>query len=339
MKCILVLLSCVCLVSAQIRASQDETFAAFKQRYHKSYRNPDEEQHRAGVYEQNLKFIRKFNEESSSFSVAMNHFGDLTSDEFAAFYTGVDNEFAALYTGVDKSPRSSLEQTDIFSYISPIDPPVSVDWRNNSIITPVKNQGRCNCSWAIASSGALEGVYALTTGVLQGLSAQQLIDCDPWNHGCADGIIEKTYLYLFNTGLELETDYPFTASQGSCKLKGPPSNYTIKMYVSVNPGEEYTLMVAVANFGPVAATIDASQPSFQFYESGVYYDRSCSREILTQGVLIVGYGTETDNDYWIVRNSWGTSWGMEGYMHLARNRRNMCGISTRASYPILHPIF
>jgi cathepsin L len=136
-----------------------------------------------------------------------------------------------------------------------------------------------------------------------------------------------------NKGIDTESSYPYTAEDGNCQYNAANSGATLKSYKNVPSGNENQLQQSVNN-GPTSVAIDASQSSFQFYSSGVYNEPACSTSQLDHGVLAVGWGNDpSGGDYWIVKNSWGTSWGQNGYIWMSRNKQNQCGIATMATLP------
>jgi len=137
-----------------------------------------------------------------------------------------------------------------------------------------------------------------------------------------------------NKGLDTESSYPYTAKSGTCHFTTANVGATITNYKTVASGSESGLVTAI-NSQPISVAIDASHNSFQLYKSGIYYESACSSSRLDHGVLAIGYGSDTTGDYYIVKNSWGTSWGTAGYINMARNRNNNCGIATQASYPTI----
>jgi len=185
----------------------------------------------------------------------------------------------------------------------------------------------------------MEAINFLATKQLVGLSEQNLIDCSSayGNQGCEGGQMDGAFQYVIkNQGVDTESSYPYQ-EEGPLSCRFNPANIGAKItgYQDVARGDESALQTAAAQ-QPVSVAIDASRPSFQFYKSGVYYEPQCSSTNLDHGVLVVGYGTEgSSSQYWLVKNSWGTSWGMEGYIMMARNRNNNCGIASDASYPTI----
>jgi cathepsin L len=140
-----------------------------------------------------------------------------------------------------------------------------------------------------------------------------------------------TYI-ISNKGVDTEASYPYTAEDGTCAYNAANSGATLTGFVNVNTGDESDLQVKTYA-GPTSVAIDASQSSFQFYSGGVYYEPACSSTQLDHGVLSIGWGTSSGTQYWLVKNSWGTSWGMSGFIMMSRNKNNNCGIATMATLP------
>jgi cathepsin L len=253
----------------------------------------------------------------------MNSFGDLSVQEFAAIYnTYRVNTNRTLSEEVHGEPNYEMAAT--------------VDWRTKGAVTGVKNQGQCGSCWAFSTTGSVEGAFFLAKGSLISSSEQELVDCSGsfGNDGCDGGLMDNAFQYIMSkSGINRESTYPYTAQDGSCASKPTNIGASIKNFVDVQSQDEASLVSAI-NKQPVSVAIDASQSSFQFYSSGVYYEPSCSSTQLDHGVLAVGYGTQ-GSDYYIVKNSWGSSWGQNGYILMSRNKDNNCGIATAASYPTL----
>lgn len=208
----------------------------------------------------------------------------------------------------------------------------AVDWRAKGIVTPVKNQGQCGSCWAFSTTGSTEGAYAQKTGKLISLSEQQLVDCSTvqGNKGCNGGLMDYGFQYIItNKGITTEAAYPYKGVDGTCK-KGQTAAATISSFKDVAAGQEAQLLTA-ATKQPISVAIEADQMGFQFYSGGVF-TATCGKN-LDHGVLVVGYGTDAGKDYWIVKNSWGTTWGEAGYIRMIRNK-NQCGIAQQPSYPV-----
>ena len=156
------------------------------------------------------------------------------------------------------------------------------------------------------------------------------------DHSCQGGLMDYAFQYIKdNDGLDTEDSYPYLAKEGKCHFQSKDIGATDSGFVDVPSGEEDKLKEALATVGPVSVAIDASHESFQLYQSGVYDEPECSSEQLDHGVLAVGYGTLNGQDYWLIKNSWGEQWGDEGYVMMARNKENQCGVATQASYPLV----
>ena len=214
----------------------------------------------------------------------------------------------------------------------------SVDWRNKHKVSSVKNQGECGSCWAFSSVGAVESVWAIKNNILYNLSQQELIDCSFLNHGCQGGSMDLAFLFIQNQGLCTNLSYPYQGIKDKCNKTNCESMVRIKNHSDVPKNNESQLKNSVA-IQPVSVAIQANKRSFQMYKSGIYNDYNCGTE-LDHGVLVIGYGhdTDLDMDYWIIKNSWGPQWGDNGYIRIERNindTKGMCGIAMMPSYPIV----
>ena len=328
MKVVLAVL--LCLFAVQILARTEADYeTAFEQwvKDHKKVYGEEEVLYRFRIFKENLDFVDQFNSEEHTYTVGMNKFADLTNTEFLERYTGLRTRLIHV-----EDPAHA------FNYDSTQALPTSVDWRNKGAVTGVKDQGQCGSCWSFSTTGSVEGAWALNFSLVS-LSEQNLMDCSRsyGNYGCNGGLMDSAFKYIIaNGGIDTEASYPYKASTTyDCKYTLANRGAWIKSYKDVTKGSESALQNAVAYHGPVSVAIDASQTSFQLYKSGVYYEPKCSSTSLDHGVLSVGYGTGTSGDYWIVKNSWGTSWGDKGYIYMARNKNNNCGIATQASFPVV----
>lgn len=307
----------------------------FKTKYNKSYSSSDAEQIAFENFMENLRKVVNHNANSRQYRMDINHMSDWSDADYQKL-----NNFVKPTTN-PISRDNPLEE----SIKGELQAPSSVDYRDDKrLVGPVKDQGACGACWAFATVGLLEGQQRLnSTGYVVSLSEQNLIDCDRAgeNRGCAGGNYEDALAFIkANGGLETDRDYPYKSASGSdkydCKFKREDAFITT-MYLTGSQrlvsGNELSLMENVARYGPVAVSIDASLDGFRHYKSGIFYDERCSSTNINHAVLIVGYGTnEYGEDYWIVKNSWSTQWGLNGYALMARNRQNHCGI---ASYAVL----
>jgi len=300
---------------------------------------PMESLERLVIYAKNVAMIEAHNSNASNtYKMKMNQFGHLTGEEFKAAYTGFSNsEKNMLKTGGLRMKHSVV--TPFAWKGRKTELPKEIDWVKKGAVTAVKNQGTCGSCWSFSTTGALEGAYAISHGELVALSEQNLVSCDTSDNACSGGLMDNAFKWVQdNGGLCKESDYPYVSGdkevpscKTSCKIVSgsAPSKYT-----DVD-STETALMKAVSG-QPVSVAIEADQSAFQFYSSGVMTG-SCGTS-LDHGVLVVGYGEEDGHSYWKVKNSWGASWGVDGYIKLERGKDQeggQCGILNSASFPTI----
>ncbi|VYS57909.1 unnamed protein product [Arabidopsis thaliana] len=295
----------------------------------KNYNGLGEKERRFKIFKDNLKFVDEHNSvPDRTFEVGLTRFADLTNEEFRAIY--LRKKMERTKDSV-KTERYLYKEGDVL--------PDEVDWRANGAVVSVKDQGNCGSCWAFSAVGAVEGINQISTGELISLSEQELVDCDRGfvNAGCDGGIMNYAFEFIMkNGGIETDQDYPYNANDlGLCNADKNNNTrvVTIDGYEDVPRDDEKSLKKAVAH-QPVSVAIEASSQAFQLYKSGVMTG-TCGIS-LDHGVVVVGYGSTSGEDYWIIRNSWGLNWGDSGYVKLQRNIDDpfgKCGIAMMPSYP------
>jgi cathepsin L len=307
---------------------------SFKEKHHKIYKNEKEENYRKQIFLKNLKVIEEHNEKYaqglSTYSVGVNNLADLTHEEIVFWSQGSSRR------------NLSVGSSPIPKFIPRDDVPESIDWRDYGVVTPIANQERCMSCWAFAIVATVESHVAIYEGRNVSLSVQNLVDCVDPTFDCMQDLdpkaLDNTYQYIIdNDGIDLIESYPNEyQTVGSCRFKRENVGATIKAYANITEGDEEELKAVVGTVGPVTVTF-TTDFAWDFYHKGVYYNDDCMNtdEIFNHAAVVVGYGNEDGEDYWLVKNSWGTYFGQDGYIKMARNRDNNCGIASRARYPLM----
>lgn len=317
-------------------------FHNWKNDHSKEYETTKEHDERLAIWIKNHEKIEAHNQQTPqpSFLLGHNEYSDMTQSEFK-------KHFKLGKKVIEKEVKAYIYDEELaletMSAMKTLDLPDHVDWVQMGGVTSVKNQGACGSCWAFSTTGALEGAKFIRTGELTALSEQNLIDCDHKDLGCSGGLMDDAFKFDEKSGgLCSESDYPYKAAQGKTCMTNctdvPGS--LVKTFVDVPEGDARALLSGIA-MQPVSVAIQADQFAFQFYRTGVITDDSCGEHAqVDHGVLAVGYGTDLDTQtpYWLVKNSWGATWGDEGYVKLARNSTNdfgMCAILKMASFPVV----
>jgi len=215
--------------------------------------------------------------------------------------------------------------------------PESIDWRELGGVNAIQNQGSCGSCWAFSSVVSMEGAHFVATGTLEKFSEQQLVDCayiTYGNFGCNGGLEDNAFKYYESNGAMYESDYSYQGTKGSCSYSTrQATDVQASTYLDVTVNSESQVKAAIAQ-QPISVAIQANQMVFQLYTSGIFDNTRCGTN-LDHAVALVGYGSEGGQDYYILRNSWGTTWGESGYMRIADNGdgAGICGVQSAAVYP------
>lgn len=305
-------------------------FSHFQEKFSKKYESLVEMEHRFKIFVDNLRTIINHNlDTTQNFTMGVNHFTDLTAEEFKALYV----------SGSKPTPLGSFGCKPFSASGASL--PASVDWRTKGVVNPVRDQGQCGSCWAFATTANAESVWAISSGKLLDLSEEFLVDCATgvgyFNMGCNGGQPDSAFKYMINNGQCSEASYPYkagtTKTAGSCqKCTAAPVSFS--GCSDVKPNDQVSLAAAVAK-QPVSIAIEADTRYFQSYSGGILDSPACNTN-LDHAVEIVGYGSENGKDYWIVRNSWSQNWGENGYVRILKssstNDIGICGVAASPSF-------
>jgi len=278
---------------------------------------------RYALWKENLNFIHHSNQQNKSYTLAMNKFGDLTTEEFRSMYNGAEHSATILPTRVHKGLKSVTDDD-------------SWDWVSQGFVTEVKDQGQCGSCWTFGATGSLEFLTA-KNGQLIPLSEQCLMDCDTadGNNGCNGGNVKKAYVFVKGNGIAAESAYPYTPKSGPCQA------YT-SVLTNVGGWSQVPIfnedaMMSAVGVQAITISLAGDHKPFQYYAGGVLDTEAgdCGTD-LDHSVLLTGYGTDPSSgkQYWRIKNSWGARWGESGYIRIVRGK-NLCNLSANPTYPYI----
>ncbi|XP_035524927.1 cathepsin O isoform X3 [Morone saxatilis] len=315
------------LLSARccLNVSSDETrtelngcavdFISFTEQFHRSYvANSEEFDLRHLCFQNATKrhaYLNSFSTVAQSAKYGINQFSDFSQEEFRDLYLGASADRALLFPGLKTGKTEGL--------------PAKFDWRDKAVVAPVQNQQACGSCWAFSVVGAVQSVHAIDGSQLVELSVQQVVDCSFQNEGCNGGSPVQALKWLKQSKMKLvpQSEYPYKAKTGICHFFSQSHGVVaVKNFTAYDfSGQEEAMMGHLVEHGPLAAIVDAV--SWQDYLGGII-QHHCSSQRSNHAVLVVGYNTTGDIPYWIVQNSWGTTWGNEGYVYI-KIGSNVCG--------------
>ncbi|XP_017079416.1 procathepsin L [Drosophila eugracilis] len=314
--------------------SNVQNFGDFLAQSGKTYLSAADQALHEGAFATTKNLVEAGNEAfargAATFKQAVNAFADLTHAEFLKQLTG-------LKRSPEAKARAAASLKEVSIPPSPV--PDSFDWREHGGVTPVKFQGTCGSCWAFATTGAIEGHTFRKTGSLPNLSEQNLVDCGPVEdfglNGCDGGFQEAAFCFIdeVQKGVSQAGAYPYIDNKDKCKYDGSQSGAHLEGFAAIPPKDEEQMKKVVATLGPIACSVNGLE-SLKNYAGGIYNDNECNQGEPNHSILVVGYGSENGQDYWIVKNSWDDTWGEAGYFRLPRGL-NYCFIADECSYPVV----
>jgi C1A family cysteine protease len=276
----------------------------------------------------NTLFIKEHNLKNLSYKVGINQFID--REYINEYYIKTENHSLIINEDNNYNEYEYEYNNELI--------PKEYDWRNKNKVSSVKNQGDCGSCWSFSATGAVESIWAIKNNILYNLSEQELVDCSFKNNGCNGGSMDYAFEYIINNGLCINNSYPYIGNQNTCNKDNCQSVVSLSNYSDIKSNDE-KLLKRIVYHQPVSVAIQANKRSFQLYKKGIYSDLQCGTE-LDHGVLLVGYGYDNNYNmkYWIIKNSWGSEWGENGYIRILRDiddQRGLCGIAMQPSIPII----
>jgi len=305
-------------------------FSEWKQRFGRVYSTPAEEIHRLSVFADSYNKVKQVNSEGLSYTLELNRFADMQPKEFSSKFLKARVGKQSL-----KASEDSMRHVEDLRESLKAGIPDQVDWHKAGRTSKVKDQEDCGGCYAFATTSCIEAHLNIANRFTGALSPQDIIDCS-WsmgNEGCDGGWNSDVFAHIIKRGVNYEKDYPYKNKDGKCKHKDS-NHIKIKDYVELPESiNNRDVMAAIAR-GPAAVAIDGD--NLQLYRGGIF-NKKCSSEP-NHAVLLVGYGEDSSGTYWKIQNSWGPSWGEEGFIRMTRptsNTKDYCTIAKFVSYPIV----
>ena len=309
------------LATSAAALSTSSKYMQYVLEHNKSYITIEEFEARKAIFAENDELVESHNQSNSSFTLGHNKFSDMTEGE------------KSRYRGRIAQTVNSTNPI-VFDTLST---PTSIDWREEGCVNAIRDQGQCGSCWAFSSVVALEGAHCAATGQLLEFSEQQLVDCaflKYGNFGCGGGLEQNAFTYWETHNAIARDAYPYTAKNGDCKYDSlTNTGIEVATYTDVTPESDSQMKAALAQ-QPISVAIEADKAVFQLYKTGVFDSASCGTD-LDHAVALVGFGSEGGQDYYILRNSWGTTWGDQGYMKIADQGTGagICGVQSAPTFP------
>ncbi|CAJ0593407.1 unnamed protein product [Cylicocyclus nassatus] len=301
-------------------------FEEFIKSYNRNYTDKKERCYRFAVFVENVQFFEEEERKHPGVDLDVTRFADWTEEEMRKL---LSRDLPEVMSDVLLPKEESVP-------LNMANRPVTIDWMSSGKVTPVKDQGQCGSCWAFATVAAVETAHAIKTGQLVSLSEQELVDCDVRNNGCTGGYRPYAMSFVKEHGLSKEQEYPYTGTDhNTCRTSNSTGRIFIKSYRILSRNEE-VIADWVSTNGPATFSMNVTKALYS-YRSGIFAptQEDCEEHSLgSHALTIVGYGTEGQQPYWLVKNSWGTRWGQNGYFRLARGQ-NSCGTANSVVAPIM----
>ena len=288
--------------------SINKKFVDFMAKYGKVYKNQAEFEYRFGVFQASLQILGA-RQSVGNKTHGITKFSDMTPEEFQATLTlKVGNQWC---------------QPTALKFLQDVKVADSLDWRAKGMVSPIKNQGQCGSCWAFSTTGFMESQLLMKGQTANTFSEQQLVDCDTTygDNGCNGGLQQNAFNYITDHGIMGDAGYRYEGYRGYCAYKKAEAKTSVKNIKCHENAAVADIKQYLNETGPMAIALDATD--FQYYDSGIL---ECYNSNLDHAVLLVGYGTENGEDFWIVKNSWGQNWGEEGFVRVSQKASSNCAI-------------